>query len=558
MSNRGQSDSKAVTITVDNTFRDPATLKFAHVKNVLQNGSTCTTCHLETALPQPAATPPIWYRSFDRDFNGTVDATDDTWFLSEIMGRVNLTEIGDSALLRKPSEALFVSTGRNHHNGGTLFDLASSAGLSNFSIIYNWILNGAPSGGVAANVIATIINPITFSGGTVAIPLSGSTSIGATTYSWSVVPNTIPPHPNGTPPVGIAPSISPPTSLVPGATLNVFDAGTYDVTLLVANGPDTDQKTITVNVQEAAATANFTPHFGALGTSGNVSFNFPSNPSSASVTLTAATTGNPTSCSWQVTPSGPTFGSPSSCTSTTFTASTTQIGNTYTVTFTANNVTTQAIASKGLVIQAAAGSNPSGADFSFGSPTIKWTVNGTPGGAQAIVMGSNSLTGSASGLPTLLYSWSAVSSASSGASGCSVAPSGPTTSNVATLSSTSVGNCDVTLTVTNGFNPSSSMTHTVAVAPFYAFALHVVPVFTNAGCISCHTAPGTAAQPDWTTVAGLYTRIINENVINTGRLLSCPSAGCNTMLGNRTGFTSGDTSNYDIFLTWINSGAPDN
>ena len=561
VSNRGQSDSKAITVTVADTFRDPATLKFAHVKDVLQNGATCTTCHVNvsTPPPQPAATPPIWYTDFDRNFIGGVDATDDNWFLSEIMGRVNLTEISDSPLLRKPSEPLFVPTGRNHHNGGIRFDLTTAAGLSNYSIIYNWILNGAPPGGVAANFIATITNPISFSGGTFGIPLSGSTSIGATSYSWSAVPNTIPPHPNGTALVGVAPSIVQPNPLLPGATLNVFDAGTYDVTLTVTNGTDTDQKTSTIDVQEAAVVADFAPHAGPAGTIANVSFNFPTNPSTAFVTLNATTSGNPTSCAWQVSPAGPTFGSPNSCTNTTFTASTAQIGTTYTVTFTANNITKQGVVFKGLTVQAAAGSNPSGADFTFGSPKIQWTVNGTPGGTPAIVMSGNTLSGSViSGLPTLTFSWSAVPSAIGGAPSCSVITPVQNTS----LSTTGVGNCDVTLTVTNGFGPSSSMTRTVSVGPFYTFAANVAPVFTNAGCTGCHVAPGTASQPDWTNDSGLYLRIAAANVVNTGRLLACPSAGCNTMGGGRPGFTNGPPStnagNYDIFLTWINSGAPNN
>ncbi len=565
VSSRGQSDSKAVTITVDDTFHDPATLKFAHVKNVLQNGSTCTTCHLPRAVVQPSATPPIWYTNFDRNFSGgAADATDDAWFYSELMGRVNLTEIGDSPLLRKPSRNTVTepATTINHHNGGTLFDLAdttSSGGLSKFSVIYNWILNGAPPGGVVASWIATITNPITFSGGTFGIPLSGSTSIGAISYSWSVVPNTIPPHPNGTPPVGVAPSITQPNPLLPGATLSVFDAGTYDVTLTVTNGTDTDQKTSTVDVQEAVVVVNFAPHAGAAGTTAPVSFNFPANPSTASVTLNATTSGNPTSCTWQVSPAGPTFGSPTSCTSTTFTASTSQIGTTYNVTITANNVTKQGVISKGLTIQAAAGSNPSGADFTFGSPKIRWTVNGTPGGAQTVVMSGNTLSGSVtSGVPTLTYSWSATPSASGGAPSCSVVTPGQNVS----LSTTGVGNCDVTLTVTNGLNPSSSMTHTVSVGPFYTFAANVAPVFTNAGCTGCHVAPGTAGQPDWTNDSGLFSRIVAANVVNTGRLLTCPSAGCNTMGGGQPGFTNGppptNAANYDIFLTWINSGAPNN
>src|SRR6202043_3642917 len=119
------------------------------------------------------------------NFSGAVDATDDAWFYSELMGRVNLTEIADSPLLRKP-------TG-NHHNGASPFNLGTTAGLSNFSVGYNWILNGAPSGGVAANAGANSSNAVTFSGAplSAAIALDGSLSLGPTgttlIYSWSIV-----------------------------------------------------------------------------------------------------------------------------------------------------------------------------------------------------------------------------------------------------------------------------------------------------------------------------------------------------------------------------------
>ncbi len=175
----GQSDTKAVTITVDDNFRNPATLKFAHVKDVLQNGSTCTTCHLPRAVVQPSATPPIAFTDFDRNRSGTVDATDEAWFISELMGRVNFTELADSALLRKPSGT--------HHNGGTLFNLATYAGLANYSTIYNWILNGAPSGGVVASAGADSTENVTFAGSpaAAAIALDASTSIGATSFPWT-------------------------------------------------------------------------------------------------------------------------------------------------------------------------------------------------------------------------------------------------------------------------------------------------------------------------------------------------------------------------------------
>jgi len=54
------------------------------------------------------------------------DATDDAWFLKDLGGRVNLTEIDASPLLRKPSG--------NHHSGNDPLDLNTAAGLRNYSI----------------------------------------------------------------------------------------------------------------------------------------------------------------------------------------------------------------------------------------------------------------------------------------------------------------------------------------------------------------------------------------------------------------------------------------
>ena len=83
-------------------------------------------------------TPPIFYNSFDRDGVGgsTANTTDDDWFLKALKGRVNLTEIEASPLLRKPSG--------NHHSGNDPLDLATTAGLRNYSIFYNWILAACP------------------------------------------------------------------------------------------------------------------------------------------------------------------------------------------------------------------------------------------------------------------------------------------------------------------------------------------------------------------------------------------------------------------------------
>src|SRR5712691_6500923 len=258
VSNGTLSDSKDAVITVDDNFPDPATLKFAHVKNVLQNvvhkaSAKCVDCHKDVATPAPINTPPIWYTNFDRNGSGgAADTTDDDWFLKALQGRVNLTEIEASALLRKPSG--------NHHAGNDPIDLSTSAGLSNYSILYNWILAGMPAGGVAANpVVNGGVAPAveTFSGAfggpftSPSIAMDGSQSIAPSgavlTYSWSIASQ---------PPGGNA-VITNPTSATP--TMTVQNVGDYVVQLQASGGGLTDTAQHKFTVGETPFTTDFTP-----------------------------------------------------------------------------------------------------------------------------------------------------------------------------------------------------------------------------------------------------------------------------------------------------------
>jgi mono/diheme cytochrome c family protein len=114
----------------------PAAVRFSHVKAVLQG--TCVGCHSPTgALPKP----PVFYTNEDRNGDGSIDATDESWFYTDVRGRVNFTELAASALLRKPS---------GNHHGGALqpgFDTSlapGDPGRANYDLFVNWILNGAP------------------------------------------------------------------------------------------------------------------------------------------------------------------------------------------------------------------------------------------------------------------------------------------------------------------------------------------------------------------------------------------------------------------------------
>src|SRR5262249_39220282 len=106
-----------------------------------------------------------------------------------LAGRVNLTEISASALLRKP-------TG-NHHGGQQVIDVSDVTGLRSYSILYNWMLAGLQPGGVAASALVNGGNlgsaaaPVllTYSGAppfSPVIPVDASASIGATNFLWTV------------------------------------------------------------------------------------------------------------------------------------------------------------------------------------------------------------------------------------------------------------------------------------------------------------------------------------------------------------------------------------
>jgi hypothetical protein len=557
-----------VLITVDDNFPDP--VRFAHVKNVMQNithatGKTCTFCHVS---PATSPTPPIFYNSnFDRDGSGTVDATDETWFLKAVSGRVNLTDIQGSPLLRKPSG--------NHHNGGALFDLATPAGLQSYSIFYGWILASMPPGGVAAAALVnggnlgTSGSPVlfTFSGSPLSspgIPLNGSQSIGATTYSWTVFG---PPGPLGTPP-----SITSPNSVA--ATLNVFNVGTYVVQLQVADGAgSTDTVQQTIFVGETPITASFTP------ATGTTQVTFSGSPVRGPITLSSTSTGSPTVCRWQVFgPADATLGTfptivtelTQSCgIAATLSVPVSAIGGSYTVQLTASNLASS-VADNFIVVAPAPGQSAGNANFTFPASTISFTINGsllnaTQTRINGVPTSSITLSGSATGLAPLTYTWSLPSGA--GSAGCSTPASGQVTS----LTVTKAGTCDVSLTVSNSLPGTSSVTKTVTVTSGVVFST-VASALTNDGCTGCHGSSGPQT-PSWVNDVGLYGRLTGTaGVVNTGSarsslLLVCPSAGCtafNTIAGtNQTmlapqfhfGSPAGDFSDYDAILTWITNGA---
>jgi len=562
-------DVKDVVITSSDSFPDPATLRFVRIQTLLQTVSTCTNCH--TA----AGPAPIAYTNFDRNGIGGFEATDDAWFYKELIGRVNFTEMGASPLLLKPSGKGSAPTINKHHAGGNLlFDLDTTPGLSNFSIVYNWILAGAPSGGIAANAGADSANSVTFAGffpATNTVALDGSASKGVTNYAWSVVsPTPTATHPNGTPATGTPASITQPDPTLPGATLNVFDVGTYTVRLTASNTSDpaqTDDRTITVS----ETPLNF--NVSVVGLSGGtVAVPFNGNPSSTITVNVTQNAGNPilgaSSCVWTVTPASPKSG----CAIAILNVTTNAVSGTQRkVTLTQQNLSLPPVAvdSPLFTISAAAGSAPSGVGFTFPASSIKFTVGNNVANTPSpiinnVATNSITLTGSAAGPGTLNYSWTAAA----GTAGCAIAP-GSSTSPTKSLTVTKAGTCNVTLTVSNGI--STSTTQTVTVTSAVQFSA-IASLLTSAGCTGCHTGAGNT--PAWDNNAGLFARItgttgvVNTTTPKSSLLLVCPQAGCTatntntntsqTMSGGQSTFVNGVAGNltgYDSVLSWIMNGA---
>jgi hypothetical protein len=563
-------DSKDVTITADDNFPDLFALRFAHVKNVLQNvrhnGTTiCTSCHTSPAV---SPTPPFFYNSnLDRDSNGVVDATDEAWFLKAIKGRANLTEIQASPLLRKPSG--------NHHNGGTLFDLATSAGLRNYSIFYSWILAGMPAGGVAANAVVNGGNPVpalTFGGAfpgpyTAGIPLDGGSSIGATNYFWSIVSG-----PEG--PTGAVPGFADPTAAA--TSLIVPNVGTYVVQLHASDATftDTDQRTITVS--ETPIAAGLTPPTGTTVVA------FSGNPGRGSITLTSTSTGSPTSCQWQVSgPAGALLDNSAGLnvvkpcgTAATLSVPASAINGTYSVQLTASNI----------------GSNSATHSITVGNGTpvvANIVVNGAVNPAVRTFTGGNPATGAAatasvsldgnasSGVQPLSFAWSVTSQPDS-TNGAATLSS--TTTAAPTLTVRATGSYTVRLQVTDSASNTAATTNTFSVTPTNGTTFATMTSnFVSLGCTGCHSTGNPAAAdpannsgspPSWENVNDvngktLWRRVFQRVVVgNPSSSLLYQNPTNSDPLGHgggcRPGFGCDATgsANATTFSNWITSGGP--
>jgi mono/diheme cytochrome c family protein len=625
LSVNGGASSKNVTITVDDNFPDPLNIKFAQVKNVLQNvvhtGTTqqCISCHTPTANVAVATrVPPIWYTNFDRDLSGgAVDKTDDDWFLKALAGRVNLTEIGASPLLRKP-------TG-NHHNGLKVIDTADTStngngGLRNYSILYNWVLAGMQPGGVAANPIVSASNTLTFSGSplySTGIALDGTTSIGPsadvppTNFLWEVITG-----PSG--PTGAVPFISNPTS--PSAVLfvpNVTTTVPYVVQLHVDDGVSSDAVQRSITVSEPTIGASFSPTTGpvlptspALGR-GNITLH------STSSYITPPLPGNPATCRWQVlsVPSGAlalldgttTLDITKPCaTDAILNIPTTPAGGQYQVQLTASTLGTSAPVTNTLAISSSAPTASLAATAASFARSFVATANtmsvaiydsafapanslGNVTPAPAIVQSSTSVTldGSLSTTPvgTLIYSWCLTSQPDAANFAASIAACPSLTSSGASptiaMNVRATGTYGVQLTVDNGSSTSTTPTKSITVTTSQGktFGATIVPVIGATPCDGCHqvTAPLTGVfntavnsgfPPAWAnanTLGGiattLYQRVrqrVNLASPAASLIIVCPNASCDggAMPAQANFSATGLGSNYDNFLKWIQDGAP--
>jgi len=585
----GGASSRNITITVDDNFPDPLNIKFAHVKNVMQNvlhkgTTTCVSCHTKNVtVPAPATTPPIWYNSIlagggDRDGDGAVNTTDDAWFLKAISGRVNLTEIGASPLLRKPSG--------NHHNGGKVIDTTdtssnSNGGLRNYSILYNWILGGMQPGGVAANPLVNTANTLTFSGSplfSTGIALDGGTSVGATNFLWTVF------GPSG--PTGAQPIISNPTSASAVVSpafppiLNVPNVGAYVVQLHVDDGISSDVVQHTINVTETAVGADFSP--GAVGVTSPQSVSFSGSNLRGDISLSSTSTGGPLNCRWQV--AGPAVATldgsavldvTKSCgVPALLNVSSNNINAIYAVTLTAisplgvpstpvtHNLQIQ---SAGSGVVANAGANSSNT-LTFTNPTTSVGLDGTTApDSSGFPLATIALNGSGTTGPgTLTYSWS-VFSQPGNATGSYAATITNATSVAATLNVHRPGTYVVRLIVDNTLpqGPGNTAFRTITVSANASTFTTLKSNFTALGCTGCHFTPGTAARPSWedvtdggATLYGRVTALVNSNDPTQSRFLICPSHGCTGGMPQQSGFGVTNTNVYTAFLNWIIGGVP--
>jgi hypothetical protein len=145
-SDNGQSGNDELTIVVDNSVVAPRSLSFyTDVTTELNN--CATSCHSIGGGVQNAVGIPVWWVDDISQPLGLPASESDYPSLGlyeKVMARVNLANIEDSLILKKPSNT--------HHYGGLRpgFDASNPVGTSQrraFDLFTNWISEGAVCGG---------------------------------------------------------------------------------------------------------------------------------------------------------------------------------------------------------------------------------------------------------------------------------------------------------------------------------------------------------------------------------------------------------------------------
>jgi len=144
--NDGARDSDPVTLTLvaADANPDPNSIRWANIRNILQNtgaiapATPCTACHV---VASGNSGPPVFYDDYDRVGDGNPTSTANVHqFYLDMRARLNFTDVEASFLLRRPSG--------HHHPGGLLdgFDVDNQIGgnRTHYDTILNWIMNGAP------------------------------------------------------------------------------------------------------------------------------------------------------------------------------------------------------------------------------------------------------------------------------------------------------------------------------------------------------------------------------------------------------------------------------
>jgi hypothetical protein len=172
--------------------------------------------------------------------------------------------------------------------------------------------------------------------------------------------------------------------------------------------------------------------------------------------------------------------------------------------------------------------------------------------------------GGSSGPGTLTYAWT-ITGQPGNATGAYVPSITSPNSVTATLNVHRAGTYTVSLFVSNGLppGPSNTATRVITVTANAITFTTMKSRFVSLGCTGCHSS-GSVTPPSWVdeTVGGLtlfqrVTARVNATDPAQSNIVRCPSRG-DCGMGQQTGFTNSNLTNYNEFLNWVMSGAPNN